>query len=123
MCAYTEFSKPGRIEVSVNVMREESILFPRLTFCVLSPLEAIFSALNPREWMEKKKEDGSVSEEKRLKEEERSLSLLAMLLAFLAHSSDECETDVVDCLLSRVLWSIPSSSLKDWNLGTVLSGM
>lgn len=123
MYMYAEFSRRGRVEVSVRVMREESVLFPRFPLCVLSPLEAIFSTfhLGVRKEVEEE-EDGREKEEERAKEEELSLSILVSLLAFLTHSSAEYETDMVDSLLSRILWSMPPSSLPDWHLGPLLSG-
>lgn len=99
-------------------MREESILFPRFPLCVLSPLESIVSTLCLEET--KKEQEG---EENGGKEGDTTLSILASLLAFLAHSSDsKHEVKVVDNLLSRLLQSIPPSSLSDWHLGPLLSG-
>ena len=115
----TGFTRPGRVEVSICVVRAENIQFPRFPFKVLSPLEAIFYTLYSGE----RKEDESGEE---ILEENGGLpiSILASLLAYLAHSSDgQHKTSVVDSLLARLLWSIPPSSLQDWNLGSFLSGM
>lgn len=111
-----EFSRPGQVDVSVQVMREQNALFPRFSIQVLSALEAMFYTLCPdKGGNEMKEEDDGNNQD--------SLAILASILAFLANSDEHRHSvEIVDGLLCKALQSVSPSLLSDWHLGPVLSG-
>ena len=111
VCVYVEFSRPGVVDISVQMMREQQPLFPRIPVAVQSQLEAMYSTLCP----DKGQDEESVAD--------NSLAILAALLAYIANSEENAHgTEYVDRLLHKVLHSVSPDHLSDWHFGPFLCG-
>ena len=92
------------MEVSLQLTREESPLFPRFHLPVLSPLEAAAKLLAP---------EGA----------ESTLPAFSALLAFLAHTEGaERKREVCPDADNVLCGLLGSSSIPDWRLGPLFSG-
>ena len=106
--AYTEFPKPGEIEVVLRIAHEESTLFPKFKLHIQSPIEAIYHgvSLAPK---------GS-----------NQAAILSSVLAYLMNSKDELKDkemrSCADVILCNLLQKMPDIPHIDWRLSTLLCG-
>lgn len=106
MCtSSTEFPKPGIVNITVLLARNEDLCFPRFQLKVQSPIEALASSLPTCR--------GS-----------RQVAMLAAAVAYLVNCDDKDKeaTENADQVISEIVKEIQPADLPEWILAWLLCG-
>ena len=106
MCtSSTVFHKPGIVNVTVLLARNEDSCFPRFQLKVQSPIESLYGSLP-------------------MSRGSRQVAMLAAAVTYLANSDDKDKeaTTNADQVISEILKDIHPADLPEWILAWLLCG-